>query len=913
MKGFWVIMICLVSLNLTGQTTKKGGFIYGWQNYNNNDTSGLGNRIVTFDSTGMQDIVHAPVAGIHPRIYFGPSEIPDIKQRLDSTASGNSVKASLHAHTTLLHLGSSYSQTGSYALDADGERYIDNSGAWNMEPFYTMLKNQDPSVWDNASIKDRHRTATLMSHEAFMCLLYPSDFDTDVNLSYSDRASDLAGAMYFWAQLALADPNVNPTGDNYNNFGGTHMALCYDLMFNHLTAKQQDTIRAALAKIIPDYPRHGGKMVCYANTSNWSTLNSFEIIINLAIENEPGYKQSLTTEWMRAYHNFITYGWYPSGAGYEGLGKNYQFVTTMIACAKRGYSLLPHPHVKSYGENFLPAILQPFGEGFTGYDVWGGSGYDEVKGMYKFNSSDIVGLKWVFPNSSKIDFVWRNYIETFYGNNASGYVYAQIYPDDSYNNYLIPAAIFCLDYNQNSSWQDQANTTIETDYFAPDRGLAVLKSSTAKDATTVQFHARQDMGGHTHGDRLDFTLSALERIWIRKSYGGSPFQPSYFHSMVLIDDQGMGVGDPDGDKCRQPAKILEYNSSTSLSNISADATYAYSWEWHWSPQDFNTDHPWLGNNGWTKVTETWNDFQYQQQSESQYNIPFYDFPHWHQSGKYEKMVKRPYNPMEKVVRNVGLIKGNHPIVLIVDDIKKDDTLRNYKWVAQIARDLIWDSHQINLSEQNYQYDILLREPTQTGNRKLLVRILDCTNLDSLTIPGYIDTLVYENFFNGSPYTPNPNWIRKRLVVESNSVEPNFKVLLFPFIDGQELPQTNWNSTRDTLEIEFSNQNTLIAFEKDTHNNTQFQIVDVVNSLLSYNSAPNFNIFPNPSNGSITISCQMDIIRVELIDIAGRVIKNQVIPSLKDFTVNLTHLPSAVYFVKIVTSNGQNLQKKILIH
>jgi len=47
---------------------------------------------------------------------------------------------------------------------------------------------------------------------------------------------------------------------------------------------------------------------------------------------------------MRAYWNFITYGWYKSGVPYEGMGKNYQFVTAMIAAAKRGYSLLGHPH-----------------------------------------------------------------------------------------------------------------------------------------------------------------------------------------------------------------------------------------------------------------------------------------------------------------------------------------------------------------------------------------------------------------------------------------------------------------------------------------------------------------------------------------------------------------------------------------
>ncbi len=911
-----VISFLPIDSTLHGQNSKKGGYIYGWNNYTSDPSTGLGSRNVVLDSTDLRAIVHAPATGIHPRLYFGPSEIPDIKNRPENTISGQAVKANLHAYTTLLHLGSSYNQRASSALDTNGERHIDNPGAWNMEPFYTLLKNEDPNVWANATVKQRHRTAALMSHEAFMCLLYPNEFDTDINLSYNQRIENLTKAMYFWSQLALNDPEVNPTDQNFNNFGGVHMGLCYDLMYNYLTTEEQNSIRAALVKIIPDHPRHGGSMICYANTSNWSTLNSFEILINLAIENETGYKPQLTDEWMRAYHNFITYGWYPSGAGYEGLGKNYQFVTTMIAAAKRGYSLLSHPHVRAYGEHFLPAIMQPFGEGFTSYDVWGGSGYDEEKGMYKFNASDMVGLKWIFPNSEKIDFVWRNYISSFYKTPSKGYVYAQIQPDDSYANYLIPAAVFCQDYHTNTTWQAAADSTIETDYFASDRGLAVMKSSTSKEALAVQFHARQDMGGHTHGDRLDFTLSGLERIWVRKSYGGSPFQPSYFHSVILVDDLGIGVGDPDGDKCRQPAKVLHYNSEDNLSTISADATYAYTWEWHWSPQNSNTDHPWLGTNNWTAVTETWNDFQFQPQPEAHFNIPFYDFPHWHQAGKYEKMIKRPYNPMQKVVRNVGLIKGNHPMVLITDDIQKDEDIHNYKWVAQIARDLEWDSYEINTSNENYKYDIILKEPAEVGNRKLLIRILQCENLDGVSAPGYIDTLEYVDYFKETTYNSNPNWERKRLVIESNSVSPNYKILLYPFKEGQDLPITNWNTTKNLLEIVFPDQVTEVVFEKDALNNTQFHIQKETLSSESVKLIPEVvttKLFPNPSTSGFNIVADVKVTKLELIDLSGRIIKTQhVTPASKEVYLNYESLPKSVYILRLFHENGTVLHRKIIV-
>ena len=185
MKNLLLLLLTFfITINLQSQSTQKGGFTYGWQNYGTDNLTGLGERAVTFDSTGLADIVHAPAIGVHPRVYFGPSEIPDIISRLANTESGQAVRANIHAYTTLIHLGSSYNQNSSYALDNDGNRHIDNSGAWNTEPFFTALKNNDPTVWDGVPIKTKHRTAAMMSLEAFMCcLLYTSPSPRDATLS----------------------------------------------------------------------------------------------------------------------------------------------------------------------------------------------------------------------------------------------------------------------------------------------------------------------------------------------------------------------------------------------------------------------------------------------------------------------------------------------------------------------------------------------------------------------------------------------------------------------------------------------------------------------------------------------------------------------------------------------------------
>ena len=163
------------------------------------------------------------------------------------------------------------------------------------------------------------------------------------------------------------------------------------------------------------------------------------------------------------------------------------------------------------------------------------------------------------------------------------------------------------------------------------------------------------------------------------------------------------------------------------------------------------DSPWLGSNGWEPVTETWNDFQFEPKSEPHFDIPFYEFPHWHQVGKYERMVKRQVNNVEKAIRTTAMVKGSAPFVLIVDDLKNDESIHDYKWLAQIARDLSIEEMVINLENDNYRNDVILKEPAALGNRRLLVRILENTGYDGTTAPARIDTLGYTDYFTGAAY------------------------------------------------------------------------------------------------------------------------------------------------------------------
>jgi len=397
---FCFLILTLLSLTTFGQMPpppQSGGWMDGWDNYDNSITPGLGPRVVNWDFTGVRDIDSIPPAYEHPRIYFDADGLPDLRNRLLNTVSGRAIMKQINAFCIVMQWGYNdgqlpdYNHNEDYAQDADGNRLIDNAGFWNSKGYYDKLVSQDPVVWDaNATDKRKMLLSTVMAFEAFNCLIHQGQLDTITDTYYDDRAADLATAMAHWATLALADTTTPLDSTTYESIGGIHMALAYDLNYNAMTAAQQNIVRQALAAITPVYPLHGSFLDAPAVTSNWCGLNSFEIITNMAIEGETGYSPTLSERWFRAYHTFINYGFYESGAPWEGLGKNYMFATTAIAMARRGYSMLGHPHMRKFGNDYLTAIMQPFGYGFTSYDVWGGSGSDPVTGEYKFHSALII-------------------------------------------------------------------------------------------------------------------------------------------------------------------------------------------------------------------------------------------------------------------------------------------------------------------------------------------------------------------------------------------------------------------------------------------------------------------------------------------------------------------------------------------
>jgi hypothetical protein len=844
----------------------KGGFAYKFSFADNSsyiipNGTGPTNYIATsIDTTGLRFIKHAPAAYVHPRIYCNPEDSTDIRWRLKNTNSGRAVAKYIHTLTTLLQLGYSpgtYSSSANYAKDTLGNPLLSNIGYYNEKPRYDSLAAGDIGVVQNIASGFSgyaDQLANVLAYEAFECWLYKGKIDSTTMTSYTTRANRLASAVSLWAKKALTVNNPNVSFTNRDNFGSLQIAFIYDFLYDQMTPTQRDTVRMFIAALQPtdSTQLHLYNTPSYATVTNWSTFG-WEIWNILAIEGETGYTQTdenTLQNYCRTVLNFLNYGFYSqTGGPIEGIGKNQLNVPMLVALAKRGYSLLSHPAVRAFATKYYPAIMQPFGYSMLGTDLLGGTGklndfvfntyISAAYGGWKHATSlDPIGLKWAFPNDTTIDFVWKNYMQKTVAGGAT-YNYNYRYQDflgDSkghagYWNFL-HAAIFASGYS-NTPLQTLAQKVYSNNlmYFDSLGGFATLRSSYDSSASALFFHCRTDLGGHTYGNKNDVVYSSLGRIWIpRVTSNANSDAPQAsgtgVASSILINNIGQSVDTTDAQNLNIlpiPGKIMAYQNSPSVQMIAGDASEAYSYQWSYLFGGYTGDNPLLGG-VYTKVLKTLNSYRY-----GKYyifdDIPLYnkytqgDYS-WLAGPRYYRTVASPWlnGIITKAYRTVAMVTDAKPYVLVTDDVQKDGTVSNYKWVAQLANDLTIDSVVVNNNNTSFRNDIIFKEPSATGNRRFLVRVLNNNGAINTNVPVYIDSVI-------NPIgSVTPNDKLPRMVIESNSIDPKYKVLLFTYHQGDLLPKTIWNSDHSRLLVTTSASTNTILFPVDSIGRTNIQVI-----------------------------------------------------------------------------------------
>ena len=164
----------------------------------------------------------------------------------------------------------------------------------------------------------------------------------------------------------------------------------------------------------------------------------------------------------------------------------------------------------------------------------------------------------------------------------------------------------------------------------------------------------------------------------------------------------------------------------------------------------------------------------------------------------------PYNPVRHAYRTCGLVRGERPYVLIVDDVRKDDAEHDYTWLMQIPDDVKLLSKAPCPSSREGVVDLLLGDET---GRRLLVRVLAAgsSEAEAKRTAAGAKLETFEKTFRNRTTT------HQRLVLPLRAVVGHFKILLLPLREGDSPPQTTLSADGTTLSITRAKQKDRFTF------------------------------------------------------------------------------------------------------
>jgi hypothetical protein len=330
----------------------------------------------------------------------------------------------------------------------------------------------------------------------------------------------------------------------------------------------------------------------------------------------------------------------------------------------------------------------------------------------------------------------------------------------------------------------------------------MTRSDWGTDALYLNYLNRAVPGGHKYCDRSHFSLYAHGRPWgiyralrqVREQY-----LPEN-RSVVMVDGDGPSVA---------PAKCVLYQDKPLATAIATDLR---------APWDYSNNYiiPNASRTGIVNLPFSLNHFRLHPSPIPWMDMPVEEMPDWLTSSRPAPLGDRPHPgagwtkrspPVVFAYRTAVLVRGAHPYVLIVDDLRRDDASHVNAWGMTVADDVVLGSATRTGPPERPGADIVLDEKAPAAGqpaRHLLVRVLEAAQLD--------DKTPAERIVVTQPNPPQPPVNIPKLVVRATAVEPRFKMLLFPYREGQPLPDTAWSADRATLTITWKDQSDAVRFE-----------------------------------------------------------------------------------------------------
>ena len=654
------------------------------------------------------------------------------------------------------------------------------------------------------------------------------------------------------------------TGANSGNLAS--VALAYDLTYGAMTQAQQTTTRSYLYTIGNLYNGGRGGLSLRAPRTNPSSThqnggdfpNLAEGIVYpaLAIEgeeaqvlpavlNDPTFGTyapaagstdpavTAVTSWPGASSTSVRnlgrqvrlnseftlspWGFYQTMTGYFHLGQDIAAPAT-LALARRGenqwvttnlYQALLHPLY-----NLLPKQADNYMQVMDHHDGAGFSGSSHSLSSYYI-------AKYMFPDDAMVDFVYRQAVRSVGGA-------------------PLTRAIFATPVSS-ASLPDVAQAKhLGLMKFDPYTGFAISRNGWDQNDLSLVMNNFTLGGGHYHAQANSFSLSALGRVWATPP--GYHIVPADAQQQVLIQvhpgatdaSQGyVGQGPGSYDYATNPAGYDGHPFHGVLLEVREDPNHLFSW----FSGDATPAYSFISKSNTAGYVNTGLTNSYMLVPGLLGTLIPSDAAEFSASTRFNSAF--PYNPVNYAYRSILTVRGKVPYVLVVDDIARDGSPQNYRWSMNASigfaggsggvfvdaqRKSVFSSLQIE-SGATATDAVLFHEVdagTAAGLPRMLMRdvseqtvsnqpaiVIDDRPITTNTTSATNLTYGIDNNSGRFSYFPS----RRVFIDRRNVIEPNYKVLLFPYLTGSERPTTSWDASQTVLTVKVGAQTDQITFDR----------------------------------------------------------------------------------------------------
>ncbi len=822
-----------------------------------------------FDFTGFDARLlgsPVPAPGVYPRLLFTEADVPALAARIKSTRIGQ---------MSLIEMKHLFTTTWWDPKTSDGQIFRklvsgDLAGLeWDAAPGTSLSAYPQQFKGQKTGIHNSHvaYVPECLTAMAFYCLLTGDDArgreaaaaiasyftlrerlldqwlaisDSEFGSSSTDASGAVmplngAGAETHWRNLHGIAPNMN-------------LGLSLDFAGKWMTPAERDGMRRFIAKATYGRRAYGQDAPRRFRDVNWMAWDLPNFLAVAAIEGLPGFDPEVYESGAESVRAFCDWGIDNGGVVFESNGKtpgSFQFqLLSMVALARRGDNLFGHPHWRRLLEGQIQ-MTSPSGR------VTVNSGTQYVPHSRESLSLNLVNaFKGFYPSSRLPDYLvtkalaspgsetgeflrgWprANFDPALYTTQVGERKRLRL-PSPSY-----PGFVRGVLYDGDVVPTTRADLNLPLDFDSPGQGVFSSYSDRTPDAAWINLYVRPGHylgAGHHHADAGMFHFSALGVDWFTES----PFSQLYsgnVHNLVLVD----GLSEASGiegvvNGYNAAATYLGARSTPQVAAASADLTYAYSWRWitqapqTWSPElkalDWELDpSPQIlkifAGTARYKMRPWWTNYTYV---------------------NYTPTSRAPFNPMRRVFRTTGLVRGTHPYGVVLDDAQKDDTTRLYQWTAMLnggvrrAQLAGLGSNQFALGYREGDADTSQTtvqpaiEPAP-GEPLLLVCALGLPAQPPSAERASISIERISGLPNKKGEIPNGD----RLSIDLRAPSAAFRILLLPIRAGQPLPVVTYDAAKQTAEIRRPGQIDTLQFTGGEQNPASFTVrrngVDLLN-------------------------------------------------------------------------------------